>query len=154
MIVAWAASTPSSPTIANSATPTKSPSLITPGSAPSRAASAAGSAIEPKGRERRKSQAIRPMTRAGELAQAFRAAGFVEVVDTMLTIRMDFPDFADLWVPRTELHGATAAFMAGLDGDTRARIQAAVREAYLCGRPDGPRSFAAVGWAGRGRKPG
>ena len=110
-------------------------------------------AIEPKARARRVSQAMRPMTKSGELAAAFRAAGFHDVTDTMLAIRMEFSAFADFWVPTTQLHGATADFMASLPDATRAAIEDAVREAYLCGQPDGPRSFVSAAWAARGVAP-
>ncbi|TCA07343.1 SAM-dependent methyltransferase, partial [Rhizobium leguminosarum bv. viciae] len=36
----------------------------------------------------------------------------------------------------------------------RKAVDSAVRAAYEAGEPDGPRSFASVAWAGRGRVPG
>ena len=35
------------------------------------------------------------MTRPGELARAWKASGLADVVDDMLTIRMEFANFAD-----------------------------------------------------------
>ena len=40
-----------------------------------------------------------------------------------------------------------------LDAAERERVEAAVRDAYQAGRPDGPRSFANVAWACRGIVP-
>ena len=42
---------------------------------------------------------------------------------------------------------------AGLDAEELARVEAAVRDAYEAGRPDGARSFASVAWACRGVAP-
>jgi len=110
-------------------------------------------AIAPEAHARRESQTMRPMTREGELKAAFEAEGFRDVSDTMLTIRMDFESFDDFWIPTTQLHGATSAFMASLAQATRGSIEAAVRAAYLCGRPDGPRGFVSAAWAVRGMAP-
>jgi hypothetical protein len=43
--------------------------------------------------------------------------------------------------------------METLDASERARTDAAVRDAYEAGRPDGPRSFVNVAWACRGVVP-
>jgi hypothetical protein len=43
--------------------------------------------------------------------------------------------------------------MTTLDATHQARTDAAVRDAYEAGRPDGPRSFASVAWACRGIVP-
>jgi ubiquinone/menaquinone biosynthesis C-methylase UbiE len=110
-------------------------------------------AIEPSAIERRDAAAIRPMTQSGELRAAFVKAGFVDVADTMLTIRMDFANFDDYWIPMITGHGANAAFMASLSVQMRQRIETAVKAAYLCNRPDGPRGFASVAWAVRGTVP-
>lgn len=40
-----------------------------------------------------------------------------------------------------------------LAADERSRIEAAVRNAYLDGEPDGPRSYAALAWAVKGKVP-
>ncbi len=107
-------------------------------------------AIEPTAAARRSATAIRPMARGGELRDAFLRAGFVNVVETILTIRMDFANFDDYWQPLLTGQGTLREFLASLSDTTRARIETAVRDAYLCGLPDGPRSFASVAWAVRG----
>ena len=52
-------------------------------------------ALYPSADERRSRNLARPMTRPGELAAAWRAAGLIDVRDTMLTIRMDFASFGE-----------------------------------------------------------
>ncbi len=111
-------------------------------------------AIEPRAADRRNAGLIRPMTRPGELSRAFAGAGFRDVSETMLTIRMDFANFEDYWTPMITGQGTHAEFMASLTDPTRRRIEDAVRDGYLCNRPDGPRSFASVAWAVRGVAPG
>jgi hypothetical protein len=46
--------------------------------------------------------------------------------------------------------GPLGNYVATLDTAERVRIDAAVRDAYEAGRPDGPRSFANIAWACRG----
>ncbi|MFS8084644.1 MAG: class I SAM-dependent methyltransferase, partial [Acidobacteriota bacterium] len=56
-------------------------------------------ALDPKANERRARNYTRPMTRPGELANAWLAAGFINVVETALSIRMEFASFDDYWAP-------------------------------------------------------
>ncbi|HEX3347871.1 MAG TPA: class I SAM-dependent methyltransferase [Acetobacteraceae bacterium] len=110
-------------------------------------------AIDPSAAAGRAKAAFRPMTQPGDLHGAFATAGFVGITETLLTIRMDFSDFDDYWRPLQTGQGTLGDFLASLPDHTRQRVEAAVRNAYLCGRPDGPRSFAASAWAVRGRVP-
>jgi ubiquinone/menaquinone biosynthesis C-methylase UbiE len=96
----------------------------------------------------------RPMTRPGELAAAWHEAGFREVRETALTIRMDYADFDDFWGPATGGQGPTADYVATLNTAARERLREGLRRAYLDGEPDGPRSYAATAWAVRGIAPG
>ena len=96
----------------------------------------------------------RPMTRPGELVDAWRSAGFVEVAEAYLTIRMEFADFEDLWQPYLAGQGPAGVYVAGLDPELRERLKDHVRRAYLDGQPDGPRSYACSAWAVKGRTPG
>ncbi len=107
-------------------------------------------AIEPAMAEHWAQAAFRSMTGPGELRAAFEAAGLAEVTETMLTIRMDFSDFDDFWGPAVWGQGNRAALLAQHGEE---RLKAAVRTAYLSGRPDGPRSFASVAWSVRGLAP-
>jgi hypothetical protein len=110
-------------------------------------------AIEPSAIDRRSTVLVRPMTQSGEMREAFLRAGLVDVTEQMLVIRMEFADFADYLGPMMNSKGTHAEFFANLQPQTRARIEDAVRAAYLCGRNDGPRSFASVAWGTRGVVP-
>jgi len=110
-------------------------------------------ALDRRAAEARARNYTRPMTRPGELATAWRDAGLLDVTDTLLQIRMEFASFADYWAPYLGKEGPAAAFVGSLTQDERARLESALRAAYLDGEPDGPRSYAASAWAVRGVAP-
>lgn len=110
-------------------------------------------ALDPAANERRARNYTRPLTRPGEMETAWRAAGFTEVTATVLAIRMEYSSFEDYWAPYSAKDGPQADYVATLDDDSRARLREALRRAYLDGEDDGPRSYAALAWAVRGRVP-
>jgi ubiquinone/menaquinone biosynthesis C-methylase UbiE len=110
--------------------------------------------LDPRAGERRARSYTRPMTRPGELANAWRAAGFTDVVDTTLSIRMEFASFDDFWTPYLGKEGQQAEYVATLSDAERTRLREALRLAYVDGEPDGPRSYAALAWAVKGIAPG
>lgn len=83
----------------------------------------------------------RPLTREGELSMAFERAGFRQVVETTLTISMDYADFEDFWFPTAYGQGRFGAFFDALPEEKRDRLRDAVKAAYCAEQPDGPRSF-------------
>jgi hypothetical protein len=109
--------------------------------------------LDPIANERRARNYTRPMTRPGELAKAWRKAGFENVQDGTITIRMELASFLRLlgslrregWTSgrirqRAECRSATKAKRCG-------------RAAYLDGEQDGVRSYAATAWVVRGTTP-
>jgi SAM-dependent methyltransferase len=110
-------------------------------------------AIEPSALGRRSASLVRPMTFPGEMARAFRAAGLERITEATLTIRMGFANFDDYWVPLINGQGTLAAYLSTLPDGVPERVQNSVRQAYLSGQPDGPRSFASVAWAVKGTVP-
>ena len=107
-------------------------------------------ALDEKAVERRAKNYTRPMTRPGELAAAWQAAGLQDVAATSLIIRMEYASFADYWAPYLGNDGPGAEYVQSLDAGQHARLEAAVRAAYLDGEADGPRSYAALAWAVKG----
>jgi ubiquinone/menaquinone biosynthesis C-methylase UbiE len=95
----------------------------------------------------------RPMSRPGELARAWCNAGFTDVTQDMLTIRMEFSSFADFWAPAEGQDGPVAQYVATLDVEAKTTLRHAVRMAYLDGEQDGIRSYAATAWAVKGKVP-
>ena len=109
--------------------------------------------IDPAANERRKKNCTRPLSRPGELEQAWRAAGFTDVVQDMRSIRMDFASFADFWAPFDGNDGPFAEYISSLTPQMKADIKSAVERAYLDGDPDGPRSYVATAWVVKGTVP-
>jgi hypothetical protein len=93
------------------------------------------------------------MMRPGEMKQSFIDNGLLEVEQASLVIRMDYQSFDDYWEPIAAGEGPLGKYVAALAPAQRTEIDAAVRDAYEAGQPDGPRSFAAVAWACRGVVP-
>ena len=107
-------------------------------------------ALDPKANDRRARNYTRPMTKPGELATAWREAGLHDVVESTLSIRMEFTSFEDYWAPYDGREGPAAEYVASLGKAERSRLIDALRAAYLDGEPDGLRSYAALAWAVRG----
>jgi ubiquinone/menaquinone biosynthesis C-methylase UbiE len=110
-------------------------------------------ALSESGRQLRALYCFKPMMQPGEMERAFVAQGLADVTQTELMIRMDYRNFDDYWAPIAAGEGPLGQYMAALDPVERERTEAAVRDAYEAGRPDGPRSFANVAWACRGIVP-
>jgi ubiquinone/menaquinone biosynthesis C-methylase UbiE len=110
-------------------------------------------ALDPAADARRAKNYTRPMTRPGELTAAWREAGFIDVREAALTIRMEFESFDDYWKPYTGKDGPGAEYVGTLTDDRRRVLENALRAAYLDGEDDGPRSYAAVAWAVAGTVP-
>jgi SAM-dependent methyltransferase len=90
---------------------------------------------------------------AGGLVALWRAAGLADVSEGSLTVRMDYASFDDYWEPLLGGQGPVGRYLVGLSGDARVRLEALVRDAYLAGASDGPRSMTATAWAVRGVVP-
>jgi len=97
---------------------------------------------------------IRPLSTDGEMAEAWCAAGLVDVVPDEITMRFVFQDFHDYWSPYLGGDGPLGEMVMGLTSADRAVLEQKMREIYLSSRPDGPRSFIASAWACRGVVPG
>ena len=113
----------------------------------------AAAMLDQSGREARAAAYTRPMSRPWDLARVWQDAGLENVVQDMLTIRMDFAAFADFWAPFEGREGPVAEYVGSLHADVRARLRDLVRLAYLDGEGDGPRSYAATAWVVKGRAP-
>ncbi len=94
-----------------------------------------------------------PLAVPGGLATLWNRCGLDDVNCKSITIRMDFRNFDDYWLPLLGGQGPVAGYVAGLSEDLRAKIMTAVRDAYLSGDTDGPRALAATAWVVRGTVP-
>lgn len=82
---------------------------------------------------------------------AFADAELRDIVATSLTMRMVYANFADYWEPVAGAQGPVGDYVKQLDSGSLAALADAVKDAYLAGRPDGPRSMTATAWAAKGR---
>ncbi|MGR9143153.1 class I SAM-dependent methyltransferase [Rhizobium leguminosarum] len=108
-------------------------------------------ALEPEAAGNGVPSGRRPLTAEGELRELFETTGLKDIVETTLTITMDYANFEDFWLPKVYGQGTFAAFFDGLPEPRRDLLRDAMRAAYLAGeREDGPRGFKSVAFAVRG----
>jgi ubiquinone/menaquinone biosynthesis C-methylase UbiE len=93
---------------------------------------------------------FRPMSGPDELRTAWSEAGLKNVEQSNITIRFDYENFLDYWTPIAAGEAAPGQFAAGLAVEPRATLERAVRNVFLGGAPDGPRSFATTAWVCKG----
>jgi ubiquinone/menaquinone biosynthesis C-methylase UbiE len=106
--------------------------------------------LDPTAAKQRNDAWFRPMTHRGDLGRAMAQAGLSDVVESSLTIWMDFADFADYWQPLEGGEGTLGKYVGTLAPDARDRLKAALRDSYLSGQPDGERNFACTAQVARG----
>jgi len=109
--------------------------------------------LDPAAADTRGRAMSKAVTGPGGLARLLRAAGLAQVDERSLLVRMEHADFADYWEPLLRGEGPIGAYVAGLGAPERARLERHLRDAYLAGAPDGPRSYTAVAWSCRGVVP-
>ncbi len=93
-----------------------------------------------------------PLTRAGALEEAFRAAGLRAVEGRTLEVPTVFADGDDLWRPFLRGTGPAPAYVATLAPAARDALRDRLL-ASLPGQPDGSIALMARAWAVRGRAP-
>ena len=69
-----------------------------------------GACLLPSGEQGRKRAFSRPLSRKDEMRTVFVECGFCDVLDTSLTIRMNYAGFADYWGPIAAGEGPLGAF--------------------------------------------
>ena len=94
-----------------------------------------------------------PLAVPDGLPTLWREAGLAAIERGSITIRMEYVDFADYWEPLLGGQGPVGSYVASLVPERRTQIAESVREAFLSGAPDGPRSLTATAWAVRGVVP-
>ena len=85
-------------------------------------------------------------TRAGQLAELFRAAGIGDVFDGAVSVDVKHATFEDWWEPFTLGVAPSGAYVAGLDPEPRD----ALRDLCRAKMPDPPFVVTAKAWATRG----
>jgi SAM-dependent methyltransferase len=91
------------------------------------------------------------LSREGELAELWRRAGLIDVVEVPLEFRQSFVSFADFWEPFLAGVGPAGAQVAALTPDHRRALEARLRQRLLGGGADGPFTLQARAWCVRGQ---
>ena len=107
-------------------------------------------AVDGRAAQVRAEACARPMSTAEGLLNAWRTMHFNSIVQDRLTVPMDFKEFADFWAPVEGRDGPYAQYYHSLPEDIKPKVREKVREAYLAGEPDGPRSYPSHAWAVKG----
>jgi SAM-dependent methyltransferase len=92
------------------------------------------------------SEASRPGTREGHLAELFAAAGLSEVEDGVVSVEVEHSSFEDWWEPFTLGVGPAGGYLATLAGERRDAVRERCRELL----PEAPFAITARAWAARG----
>jgi SAM-dependent methyltransferase len=95
----------------------------------------------------------RPIVRANGQADLWRSAGLVAVVEVPIVISFDYTGFQDYWTSFSTGPTRVAQRLIDVPPEVRSEIERHVRDGYLAGLPDGPRSFAVIVRAVRGMVP-
>ncbi len=103
--------------------------------------------VEPKDERHMK------LSRQGQLGEAWRKAGLVNVKEESLTIDQAYTSFDDYWEPFTKGAGPGGAYVVSLTNDRRQQLEARLRKRLLGDRPDGPFTLTAMAWCVRGEVP-
>jgi hypothetical protein len=87
-----------------------------------------------------------PGSRAGHLAELFRAAGIGDIVDSTVAVDVEHATFEDWWEPFTLGVAPSGAHVAGLEPDRRTALRELCRERL----PEPPFVVSAKAWVARG----
>jgi SAM-dependent methyltransferase len=91
--------------------------------------------------------------REGQLQALWKRAGFRDVHETRLELKLPFKSFDDFWLPHTKGVAPQGQYVASLDDEGREKLRLGLRKRLLAGGPDKAFELNAVAWAVRGTAP-
>ena len=95
----------------------------------------------------------RPLFWPNGQAELWRKMGLTNVTEVPVVVDCEYPSFAGYWAAFTSGQGGLSSHLMTLSDDMRGAIEQRVRDGYLVGLPDGPRSFPMMFRAVRGVVP-
>ena len=93
------------------------------------------------------------LCRGGQLGEAWKRAGLVNVEEKPLVIEQSYSSFNDYWEPFLLGTGPAGAYVATLSEDQRRQLESRLRKRLLDGKGDGPFVLKARAWAVKGQVP-
>jgi SAM-dependent methyltransferase len=93
------------------------------------------------------------LSRDGQLGEAWRKAGLVNVQEKPLVIEQAFASFDDYWAPFLKGAGPGGAYVTSLTDERRQQLEARMRKRLLGDRQDGAFTLKARAWCVRGEVP-
>jgi SAM-dependent methyltransferase len=93
------------------------------------------------------------LSREGQLGDAWKKAGLINVQEKPLVIEQSFGSFDDYWEPFLKGAGPAGAYVVSLPGDRREQLASRLRNRLLRGREDEPFMLKARAWAVKGTVP-
>ncbi|HEV7259413.1 MAG TPA: class I SAM-dependent methyltransferase [Bosea sp. (in: a-proteobacteria)] len=112
-----------------------------------------GAVLEADFAKLRSTRAGRQLFWSGGQAALWRKLGLTDVTEAPIVVDCEYSSFADYWATFTTGPGSVTGILMALSDDARGAIEQHVRDGYLMGLPDGPRSFPMVFRAVRGLAP-
>jgi len=91
--------------------------------------------------------------REGQLHALWTGAGFRDVHEKKLELKLPFKSFDDFWLPHTKGVAPQGQYVASLDDEGRGKLRLGLRNRLLGDGPDKPFELNAVAWAVRGGAP-
>jgi SAM-dependent methyltransferase len=83
----------------------------------------------------------RPLFWANGRADLWRKTGLTEVTEVPVVVDCEYASFSDYWATFTGGQGRFGSLYVALSNGVRGALEQHVRDGYLVGLPDGPRSF-------------
>ncbi len=103
-----------------------------------------GAVLEPSFASLRTVRSGRKLFWPGGQAALWRKVGLTDVTEVPVVVDCEYASFADFWSTFTDGPTSTPRTMMALSAEARGAIEQHVRDGYLLGLPDGPRSFPMV----------
>jgi SAM-dependent methyltransferase len=110
-----------------------------------------GAALDANIRTLRSQNKARPIASAHGQANLWRQVGLGDVMEQHIVQSLDYTSFHDYWSTWSTGPTRVAQRLTAMPSDRRHEIEQAVRAGYLADLPDGPRSFATIVRAVRGK---
>ena len=111
------------------------------------------SVLDQGGKALRDTMLSHPLVWPDGQASLWRELGLIDIREEPLVIPYDYACFDDYWGTWLAGQGRVGSYVVRLSDAARATLREHVRDAYLGGRPDGPRSFSVIHRGVRGNIP-